>query len=126
MDSPSLGLGDTIAKATSAVGIKPCDGCKRRQAWLNRKFPYKQESIMPKTTTPVIPAKIVSDATTVGAAGVHIPPPQTITLGCPHCGAKQITTLQPIPSPGGVTFNATFEFGCGQRWKLRNGNWTQR
>lgn len=37
----SRGLGDTIAKATSAVGIKPCEGCKKRQAWLNEKFPYK-------------------------------------------------------------------------------------
>lgn len=38
---PSLGLGDTIAKITSAVGIKPCGGCKQRQALLNRLFPYK-------------------------------------------------------------------------------------
>lgn len=38
----SRGLGDTIAKATKAVGIKPCGGCKKRQQYLNRKFPYKQ------------------------------------------------------------------------------------
>lgn len=37
----SRGLGDTIAKLTSAVGIKPCGGCAQRQAWLNEKFPYK-------------------------------------------------------------------------------------
>jgi len=37
---PSRGLGDTIAKMTSAVGIKPCAGCKRRQALANRLFPY--------------------------------------------------------------------------------------
>jgi len=30
------GLGDMIAAATTAVGIKPCSACKRRQAWLNR------------------------------------------------------------------------------------------
>jgi hypothetical protein len=30
------GLGDVIAALTSAVGIKPCKGCKRRQAWLNK------------------------------------------------------------------------------------------
>lgn len=36
----SRGLGDTIAKATKAVGIKPCGGCKRRQAWLNALAPY--------------------------------------------------------------------------------------
>ena len=29
------GLGDAIASATTKAGIKPCAGCKRRQAWLN-------------------------------------------------------------------------------------------
>ena len=38
----SRGLGDTIAKATKAVGIKPCGGCKKRQRRLNQWFPYKQ------------------------------------------------------------------------------------
>lgn len=33
------GLGDAIASATTKVGIKPCAGCKRRQAWLNRWTP---------------------------------------------------------------------------------------
>ncbi len=37
----SRGLGDTIAKATRAVGIKPCGGCKDRQKKLNEIFPYK-------------------------------------------------------------------------------------
>lgn len=31
-----VGLGDVIARATQAVGIKPCPPCKRRQAYLNR------------------------------------------------------------------------------------------
>ncbi len=31
-----VGLGDVIKRATSAVGIKPCDGCARRAATLNR------------------------------------------------------------------------------------------
>ncbi len=39
--APSRGLGDTIAKITSAVGIKPCGGCARRREKLNRIFPYK-------------------------------------------------------------------------------------
>jgi hypothetical protein len=39
---PSRGVGDTIAKITSAVGLKPCGGCKQRQEWLNKKLPYKQ------------------------------------------------------------------------------------
>lgn len=40
-DPRSTGLGDTIAKATKAVGIKPCGGCKKRQAKLNKIAPYK-------------------------------------------------------------------------------------
>lgn len=40
--SKTQGLGDTIAKITKAVGLEPCGGCKKRQKWLNDKFPYKQ------------------------------------------------------------------------------------
>ena len=32
------GLGDSIAGITSAIGIKPCGGCKGRQGKLNKKF----------------------------------------------------------------------------------------
>ena len=35
------GLGDTIAKATSALGIPPCAGCQKRVDWLNEKLPYR-------------------------------------------------------------------------------------
>ena len=31
-----VGLGDVIKRATSAVGLKPCGGCGRRAATLNR------------------------------------------------------------------------------------------
>ncbi len=31
-----VGLGDVIKRATSAVGIRPCGGCERRAAALNR------------------------------------------------------------------------------------------
>jgi hypothetical protein len=34
------GLGDVIAAATSAVGVKPCGGCKKRQESLNKMFPF--------------------------------------------------------------------------------------
>lgn len=34
-----LGLGDIIAGVTSALGIPPCEGCKKRQEKLNRLFP---------------------------------------------------------------------------------------
>lgn len=41
VDTSSKGLGDTIAKMTTALGIKPCSGCKERQAILNDLVPYK-------------------------------------------------------------------------------------
>jgi hypothetical protein len=31
-----IGLGDVIKKATYAMGIKPCAGCEKRAATLNR------------------------------------------------------------------------------------------
>ena len=36
----SRGLGDSIKKVTSALGIKQCGACKKRQKKLNRLFPY--------------------------------------------------------------------------------------
>lgn len=39
----SRGVGDTIAKVTRAVGIKPCGGCKKRQKWLNEALPYNED-----------------------------------------------------------------------------------
>lgn len=43
-EEQSKGFGDTIAKLTSAIGIKPCGGCKERQAKLNEWFPYEEKS----------------------------------------------------------------------------------
>jgi hypothetical protein len=34
------GLGDVVASATKAVGIKPCGGCQRRREALNRMVPF--------------------------------------------------------------------------------------
>ena len=34
------GLGDVVAAATAAVGIKPCGGCKKRQELLNDLVPF--------------------------------------------------------------------------------------
>ncbi len=40
------GLGDTVAQITEVTGIKKivgeCEGCKKRQAKLNKMFPYKR------------------------------------------------------------------------------------
>ena len=35
-----IGLGDLIQHATSAVGIRPCGGCRRRAAALNRRVVF--------------------------------------------------------------------------------------
>ena len=39
-DQQSRGLGDTIAKVTHRVGIKRCEGCRKRQKKLNDLVPY--------------------------------------------------------------------------------------
>ena len=31
-----IGLGDALERVTSYIGLRPCDGCKRRAAALNR------------------------------------------------------------------------------------------
>ena len=38
----SRGLGDTVAKITKAVGVKPCGKCEKRRGWLNRAVPYRK------------------------------------------------------------------------------------
>jgi hypothetical protein len=40
----STGLGDTIAKITKAIGIKPCGRCKKRRRLLNLVVPYRAEA----------------------------------------------------------------------------------
>ena len=35
-----VGLGDAIKRATSTVGMRPCGGCDRRAAALNRWFVF--------------------------------------------------------------------------------------
>ena len=36
------GLGDVIASATKALGVRPCSGCQKRQATLNKLVPFKR------------------------------------------------------------------------------------
>lgn len=40
---PSAGLGDSIAKLTTALGILPCQGCNKRKALLNKVFPWLKQ-----------------------------------------------------------------------------------
>ena len=39
-----IGLGDVVTNVTSAVGIKPCGGCKRRAMALNRWVSFKSRN----------------------------------------------------------------------------------
>jgi hypothetical protein len=39
-----IGLGDAIKQVTYAVGIRPCGGCERRAAALNRWFVFTGRS----------------------------------------------------------------------------------
>ena len=47
--SKSKGLGDSIAKLTESVGIKPCVGCEKRKNILNKLFPFKQVNVLNDT-----------------------------------------------------------------------------
>lgn len=38
------GLGDTIKSVTEAFHIPQCGGCKKRQAKLNKLFPYENKN----------------------------------------------------------------------------------
>ena len=40
INDDDVGLGDAIKRATTYVGIKPCGGCGRRAAALNRWFVF--------------------------------------------------------------------------------------
>jgi hypothetical protein len=35
-----IGLGDIVKRVTYAIGVKPCGGCERRAATLNRWFVF--------------------------------------------------------------------------------------
>jgi len=35
-----VGLGDVIKRATSTLGVRPCGGCSRRAAQLNRRIVF--------------------------------------------------------------------------------------
>jgi hypothetical protein len=44
------GIGDTVAAVTTAAGIKPCGGCKKRQAALNKATPGWLSRILLQTS----------------------------------------------------------------------------
>jgi hypothetical protein len=47
----SRGLGDVVAAATKAIGIRPCGGCRKRQAVLNHYIPTGYEPVEPMAFT---------------------------------------------------------------------------
>jgi hypothetical protein len=36
-----IGLGDAVKRITNAVGVQPCEPCKRRAAYLNRLIQFQ-------------------------------------------------------------------------------------
>jgi hypothetical protein len=40
----NIGLGDAIKRVTYAFGIRPCGGCERRAAALNRRFVFTRRA----------------------------------------------------------------------------------
>jgi hypothetical protein len=44
LNEKDIGLGDLIKRATSYVGITPCQGCEARAATLNRRFVFSANS----------------------------------------------------------------------------------
>jgi hypothetical protein len=52
--SKSKGLGDSIAKLTEAVGIKPCVSCEKRKNILNKLFPFKQVNALNRSQIKLI------------------------------------------------------------------------
>jgi len=45
-----VGVGDVIATATTAVGVKPCGGCAKRKAALNKATPGWLSRILLQTS----------------------------------------------------------------------------
>jgi len=48
---PMRGLGDAVARVTTAFGVKPCMSCKQRQEMLNRMIPFRAEKLAQEPTT---------------------------------------------------------------------------
>ena len=44
VNDEDIGLGDAIKHVTYALGIRPCGGCERRAAALNRRFVFTRRA----------------------------------------------------------------------------------
>lgn len=51
------GLGDVVAGATKAVGVKPCGGCQKRREALNRATPNYVRRLLAWATQMPMPWK---------------------------------------------------------------------
>lgn len=59
----SVRVGDVISAATSAVGVRPCDGCKHRQEKLNRAFdpsPVSRGNGRGRAKAPALPGRLAA------------------------------------------------------------------
>lgn len=41
--APARGLGDVVARVATKLGFRKCGGCSKRQAKLNRWFPFERK-----------------------------------------------------------------------------------
>lgn len=59
------GLGDVIKAVTDAAGIEQCEGCKKRQDWLNVNFAFNKPKPLTKAQLLIIesePLKVYNEA----------------------------------------------------------------
>lgn len=61
---PIGGLGDVIAKVTTALGIEPCEGCEKRKQALNSAFHWLRTS-RDYTEDEIVFIKLVSSKSTM-------------------------------------------------------------
>lgn len=73
--------------------------------------------------TPPIPAIIAATPAEVKQAGVYIPPPPAIVMGCPVCGVVSSVTGVLFSNPVGPSIGGVPKLTCGHRVILSGGKW---
>jgi hypoxanthine phosphoribosyltransferase len=95
IDQPSRGLGDTIAKGIHRLTrgkIKPCGGCKKRQAVLNRVVPFRQKQAKSNGQPPAKRSTGTSGSPFRYTSGTV---PQFITTANLMADAKRLASMLP-------------------------------
>jgi orotate phosphoribosyltransferase len=94
---PARGIGDVIAKVTSAVGIKPCGGCKGRQRTLNRLFPFAWNKAANPVPEFVTTARLMEDTKRLATM---LPADTTRIVGVARsglCAATMVAMIRHLP-----------------------------